>query len=259
MAGTEKPKRVQAIQRSVQILDELSETGETRVTELSESTGMAKSTIHRYLDTLQDLHYVVRNGEKYCLSLRFLNIGQSARNRRPEYTLAKTKVDQLAEETDERCQFVVEEHGRGVYAYVAAGSDAVLTDSRVGKRLHMHATSVGKSMLAHMPDSRVHEILDQWGLPQLTQHTVTDREELFAELDTIREEGVAFNREGNVEGLRSVGAPVLDGNGETVGAISISGPTHRMRGSRYGEEIPDLLLGATNELRLRLEYDEERV
>lgn len=257
MDGPGKPDQVRSVRRIVRILSELSNSGGATVTEISESTGLPMSTIHRYLDTLHDLHYIVRDGNQYCLSIRFLNIGESARNRRRIYRLAENKLTELATETNERCQFVVEEHGRGVYALVATGGKAVLTDSRVGKRLYLHATSVGKSILAHLPDPRVEEIIDQWGLPRVTRNTITDRDELFDELKTVRENGIAFNRGGNVDGLRSVGAPVLGGDDEVVGAISISGPSKRLQGSWYEEEIPGLLLGATNELQLKLEYERD--
>ncbi|MFB6131584.1 MAG: IclR family transcriptional regulator [Salinigranum sp.] len=250
--------QVQSVTRLMQLLEELSARNGAGVTELGEATDLAKSTVHRYLATLYDLNYVVKDDGKYYLSVRFADIGESSRNRRTAYGMAAHKVEELATETNERCQFVVEEHGRGVYVYVATGNKAVLTGSHVGKRLYLHATSVGKSILAHLPQSRVDEILDRWGLPRRTEQTITDREVLLAELERIREEGVAFNREGNVEGLRSVGAPVFDGNGEVIGGLSVSGPTHRLKGSWYEREIPDLLLGAANELELKIKYRDDQ-
>lgn len=198
--------------------------------------------------------YVVKEGDVYNIGLGFVDIGEYARNRKEAYKLAKPKVEELADETNERCQFVVEEHGRGVYIYVETGSHAVETNSRVGKRLHLHSTSVGKAILAHLPTSRVDEIVEETGLPKQTENTITNCDELEEELERVRERGVAYNREGNIEGLRSVGAPVLGPNGHVIGALSVSGPTHRMKGERYEETMPDLLLGAANELELNLKY-----
>lgn len=258
MTSSDAPDQVRSIGRLMRVIAELSNRDGVGITELSETTGLAKSTIHRYLITLDDLEYVVKEDQEYRLSLRFLNIGEGVRNRRYAYQLAGNKVEQLAEETNERCQFVVEEHGRGVYVHVASGNKAVLTDSRVGKRLFLHSTSVGKAILAHMPEADVHTILDRWGLPRQTKKTNTSREAFFDELEQVRTKNVAFNREGNVEGLHSVGVPVFDGNGSVIGALSVSGPSHRLKGEWFENEIPDLLLGATNELQLKLKYQDRR-
>jgi DNA-binding IclR family transcriptional regulator len=254
MSTEEAKSGVKTIERMFTITDGLQELDGARISELSQHTGLANSTIHRHLSTLCEMGYVVKEGDVYQIGLGFLDIGRYARMRKKVYQLAKPKVQELAEETNERCQFVVEEHGWGVYVHVGVGSNAVETDSRIGKRLHLHSTSVGKSILAHLPDERVDEILDEHGLPKRTENTITSRTELNAELDRVRETGVAYNREGNIKGLRSVGTPVLSPSGKIIGALSISGPTHRMKGTKYEETMPDLLLGAANELELNLEY-----
>lgn len=246
--------RVKTIERMFVITDALKELDGARISEIGEYTDLANSTIHRHLNTLNDMGYVVKEGDVYQVGLGFLDIGEYVRNRKKAYQLAESKVQELAEETDERCQFVVEEHGRGVYVHVETGSHAVETNSRIGKKLYLHSTSVGKAILAHLPDQRVDEIVDEWGLPKQTENTITTREELEAELEQIRERGVAYNREGNIKGLRSVGTPVLGPSNQIIGALSISGPTHRMKGTKYEETMPDLLLGAANELELNLEY-----
>ncbi|QLG60313.1 IclR family transcriptional regulator [Halorarum salinum] len=246
--------RVKTIERMFIITDALQELNGARISELGDYTDLANSTVYRHLNTLNDMGYVMKEGDIYHIGLGFLDIGEYARNRKKAYQLAKPKVQELAEATDERCQFVVEEHGRGVYVHVETGSHAVETNSRIGKRLYLHSTSVGKSILAHLPNQRISEIVDKWGLPKRTENTITSREGLKKELHQIREDGVAYNREGNIKGLRSVGTPVLSPSGQILGALSISGPTHRMKGDKYEETLPDLLLGAANELELNLEY-----
>lgn len=247
-------ERVKTIELMFEIVTALQELDGGRISELGEYTGLANSTIHRHVNTLNNMGYVVKEGDVYHIGLGFLNIGEYARTRKEAYQRAKAKVEELADETDERCQFVVEEHGRGVYIHVATGSSAVETNSRVGKRLYLHATSVGKCILAHIPRYRVDEIIEERGLPRQTSNTITSKAELMNELEHVRDVGVAFNDEGNIEGLRSVGVPVTSPDGRIIGAFSISGPTHRMKGEKYEEKIPDLLLGAANELELNLQY-----
>ncbi|WP_332900140.1 MULTISPECIES: IclR family transcriptional regulator [unclassified Haladaptatus] len=245
---------VQAVERTFSLLTALKELDGAGIADLADHTGYANSTIHRHLTTLHDIGYVTKEGTTYNLSLGFLDFGEYARTRKEIHRVAKPKIEELAAETNERCQFVVEEHGYGVYVHVATGQHAVETDSRVGTRLYLHATSVGKAILAHLPAHRVDEIIDQRGLPQITQNTVTDRDALFAELEQIRADGIAWNREGNVDGLLSVGSPIIGPDGDVVGSVSVSGPRYRMDREQFGREVGELLLGAANEIELKLKY-----
>lgn len=246
--------RVKTVGRAFTILNALQDLDGATITEMGRYTGLANSTIHRHLSTLHDIGYVVKEGDVYQLGLRFLDHGEYVRNRKRSHRLAREKVEELATQTKERCQYVVEEHGRGIYVHVVSGQHAVETDSRVGTHLHLHSTSVGWAILAHLPEERVHEILDQWGMPALTENTITDREKLFTKLEQVREENIAYNRGGNVKGLWSVGTPVIGPDDGIVGALSISGPSNRLKGNRFTEELPNLLLGSANELELKLKY-----
>ncbi|WP_255197799.1 IclR family transcriptional regulator [Halorarius litoreus] len=241
------------------VVEGLRELDGARVTELADHLDIGKSTVHRHLSTLEAHEYVVKEGDEYHLGLRLLGLGEYVRERSPVYAMARPIVDQLAEETEERALFMTEEHGRAIYLYRGVGAHAVRTNSTTGTRRYLHTIAGGKAMLAHLPEERVDAIIDRWGLPAETENTVTDREALAAELERIRERGVAFNREECIQGLQAVAAPVLGPDGSVVGALSVSGPTHRMKGEWLEEEIPDLLLGSANELELNLEYAPTRL
>lgn len=236
------------------VVEAVRELDGARVTEVAEETGLAKSTVHRHLKSLEKHQFVIKEGDTYQIGLRFLNYGEYARARRNVYQLARPLVDDLAAQTDERALFMVEEHGHAVYLYRGVGSHAVQTDSRTGTYRYLHTIAGGKAILAHLPDERVEEILDRWGLPAKTENTITDRDTLFEELADIRERDVAFNDEETIEGLRAIAVPVVGSNGTVYGALSVSGPTHRIRGDWFEEEIPNLLLGTANELELNLKY-----
>jgi DNA-binding IclR family transcriptional regulator len=105
-----------------------------------------------------------------------------------------------------------------------------------------------------MEDDRIEEIIDRWGLPQETEQTITSREALYEELDRIRDRGYAFNREEHLKGVKAVGAPVLADDGRVVGAFSVSGPVHRMKGEWFEEEVTNTVLGISNELELKITY-----
>ncbi|QLG64147.1 IclR family transcriptional regulator [Halorarum salinum] len=245
---------VGATDTTFDVVERIGEDGEARVTELAGELGLAKSTVHNHLQTLRRRGYVVQDGDEYRLSLRFLHLGQRVRTRLPAYQLAHDKVTKLAEQTGERSQFIVEEHGRGVYMFREFGSDAVQTDSEIGKRIPLHATSAGKAILSALPESRVDSIVERHGLERYTDRTITDEAELREELALIRDRGYADNRGESTNSLWAVGAPVRAPDGSVLGALSVSAPGQRMKGERVRSELPDLLLAVANELELNVRY-----
>ncbi len=248
---------LKTVETTLEIVDLLQEEDGLTLNGLAIELDSAKSTIHGHIKTLESHGYVVREDNCYYLGTQFLNRGGYVANRKQLYALAGAKVTKLAEETEERAQFVVEEHGKGTYVRTEVGSNAVPTDSRRGKRTFLHIASAGKAVLANLPDERVEMIIDRRGLPRFTENTITNREHLFDRLETIRERGYAFNREETVKGLRSVGVPVIESSGRVAGAFSVSGPTNRLQGDWFETEIPNLLLGIANELELNIEYQQQ--
>jgi DNA-binding IclR family transcriptional regulator len=245
---------VETVERSVAVLEFLKAEGTATLSEIADELDCAKSTAHRHLKTLEASSFLVGEGKAYRLGVRFLDYGVAARDRHALFAEARPKVDELAAETDEKIWCTIEEHGRSVHIYGARGKHSVRTHARVGQRHYLHQHAAGKSILAHLPPGRVDEILGVHGLPARTPDTLTDPEELRAELETVRERGYAFNLEESVEGLHAVGAPITDEDGRAIGAISISGPANRLSGTRLREELPDLLLGVVNEISINLAH-----
>lgn len=240
--------------KSFEIILALRDLEGATLKELEEHLAMPKSTIHRHLTTLHDLGFVRVKDGTYHVGFRFLELGEYTRKRKKAHRLAEQPVKDLAEESGERAQFVVEEQGKGIYLYIETGQHAVRTGLAVGHRIHLHSTAAGKVILSHLPEERVEAILAEQGLPTLTENTITDRDEFFAQLSDVRERGYASNREENIQGLRAVAGPVTDEDDELVGVLSISGPSNRMKGEWYTSELPDLILGTANELELRIAY-----
>jgi DNA-binding IclR family transcriptional regulator len=250
--GTSAPDTVRTAETLFEIVEYLKRNDGATITEVTSELDYAKSTVHRHLSTLSEMGYVVREDNRFHVGLRFLDLGQHARTRRKGYGLAKKKVEELAETTGERAQFIVEEHGKGVYLHRSFGEHAVRTDPGIGSRIPLHATAAGKALLANVPESQRFEIIEQTDFEPITDNTITDPEVLFDELDTIRERGYSFNRQENLKGLHAVGVAVTSQADDVIGALSISGPTHRLKGEWFQEELPDLLLGTANELELNI-------
>jgi len=246
---------VQSVGTVCRIVESLHQLDGARVTELSEELDLAKSTIHRHLTTLERNEYVTKEGDTYFLGLRLLELGDYVKNRKQLYRLAGPIVEELSGETGERAQFVVEEHGYVRYVHTAAGTHAVETDSGLGKGVHMHATAGGKAILARYPAARVRALVERRGLPAFTEDTITDEATLFEELSAIRERGFSFNDDESIVGLRAVGVPICGPNDDVLGALTVAGPKHRLKGEWFEADIPDLLLGMANELELKVAYE----
>ena len=245
---------VATVERAFDVVEYLREAETATLAEVTAALDVAKSTAHRHLKTLEQRGYVIREGDSFTLGMRFLDHGYFVRRRDPAYALAREKVEALATQTEERAQFIVEEHDEAIYVHCESGSRAVMADSRLGKRVPIHATAAGLAILSAYDDERVEGIIDRRGLEALTSRTITDRAKLFEALERVRERGYSVNDQGTIEGLRSVGAPVVGPDGEVVGALSVSGPINRIKGERFEEELPELIMGTTNELELNIAY-----
>lgn len=247
----ERPWRiVDSVETSCRILEALRQMHGAGVTELANHLDISKAGIHSHLATLEKNELVTRNGGTYRISLRFLDFGEFAKQNIDFYDVVNEEVQALAERTGEVAHFMVEEHGWGVYICKKRGSSGVQTASYIGDRKHLHCVGIGKAILASLPDERVDEIIDQRGLPKKTENTITTRDELFTQLEEIRERGVAFDNEEILEGLQCVAVPVSSQDQGLLGAISVAGPTSRMKGERFTEELPEIVTDTANVIQI---------
>lgn len=245
--GPPEKKRIQAVQTTLEIIDALQEHDKAGVTEIAKEIGVSKGTVYNHLATLEENDYVCKDeNDKYYLGLRFIDVSHNAKSRIPILSLARAEVDKLAEKSGEMALFTVEEHGMGVCLYVAYGDQAVKTPLHVGHRDELHHTAVGKAILAHLPEDRVESIIEERGLPQVTENTITDRSELMDQLEEIRKRGIAFNKQETIHGLVGVGAPITNQEGDVLGALSIIGPSSRIDEDRFQRELPDMIMRSVN-------------
>jgi len=245
---------IAATKTSLDILKALRELDGAGVTELATAVGVSKGTIHNHLSTLESEGYVVKDGTTYRLGLQLFSLGSYTRRQTNIYEVAKPEIDALADETGEVANLMVEENGRGIYIYIARGDRAINLDTRIGSRQYLHTSALGKAILAHLPDERREAILDQHGLPAETPNTVTDREALAEELEKVRERGVAFDGEERAENIRCVAAPVLDTEGDVLGAVSISAPATRLKNERMEQTIPERIQDTATIIALNSSY-----
>lgn len=245
---------IKSTRNTFRILEALKELDGAGVTEVANHLNLSKSSVHNYLDTLRHDGYVVKRGETYHVGLRCLELGAYAQRQQKLFEIAKPEVERLADETGEVVNLLVEEQGQGIYLFREKGPEAVKLDTSTGLCVNLHQTAFGKAIMAHMDRARVESIIDRHGLPARTENTITDREELFEELDRIRERGYSLDKEEYLDGLRGVAVPILRDGTTVEGAISIAGPSSRMRSERLEETLPQKIRNVVNVIELNITH-----
>ncbi|MGH3653570.1 IclR family transcriptional regulator [Glutamicibacter sp.] len=220
-----------AVDKAMALLRAFEEEATTGVgvSELARRAELSKSTAFRLLASLQSNGAVDRAGNAYRLGKMIQNLGttqESDLHARLRDALTPYMVN-LYETTRQTVHLAVLQGTDVVYLNKLYGQLAVRSPSRIGGRLPSYCTAVGKVLLAYNPDAA--EVVLSKDMYAWTEHTITESYRLSAELKAIRKDNVGYDREEILMGLNCVAAPVFDGTGQAVAALSISGPTGRFR------------------------------
>ncbi|WP_436936476.1 IclR family transcriptional regulator [Halovenus marina] len=253
MTNKQGTQTLQGVQVAFDIVRYLAKSGTSSVTEISNEFNLPTSTAHIHLKTMTEAGYLRRVGSKYQLSLRFLEHGAQIRRRHEIYKTAQDKVKSVAQTTGEVASLGVEEGGKRVLLYKSEGGDAVYDNAVTGEFTYLHWVSLGKAILAHMPESDVQDIIDKHGLPSATDATITDEDQLFDELVSIRERGYAVENEEHHKDICAVAVPIRT-NTKVVGAISVSGPKTRFDESRIKNQLVEELTDRANVIELEVKH-----
>ncbi|GAB6862531.1 IclR family transcriptional regulator [Haloplanus litoreus] len=247
--------RIQAVDNAFEIILALREKEWTGVSELANELELPKSTVHVYLSTLHDIGFLTKKEGKYRLSLRFLELGGNIRQQIDIFRTARHQIDELSNRTGEVANLGVEENGWRVLLYSAEPPEGLFDNAPTGEFKPMHWTALGKALLAQCSDERIEEIVEREGLPAATDHTITDPNRLFEEIERIRERGYSIEDEEHHESIKAIGVPVKHVSDPPLRtAVSISGPKSRIG---EGDKVEDLLQeiqSTVNVIELEYEY-----
>ena len=252
--ATESPQTVKSVETAFRILNVIHELDNATVSKITEEMDLSKSAIYKYIKTLEKQRYIVRKGSSYRIGLRFLRFGQDALSSQAISEIAKPELESLADDTGEMANLMVEESGRGVFVHKAVGKNAVNLDTYIGKEVYLHTTALGKVILAFLPQERLDEILEEQGLPSVTENTITKRSRLEEELSDIRKSGWAFDGEERLPGLCCIAMPLLDTDDIPFGAISVSGPKNRIQPPSRNDALVKKIDAARNVIQLNALY-----
>lgn len=210
------------------------EVPELGLGELAAELGLRKSTAHRLVKVLEEERFVEKSasGVKYRLGSRLIELGRAAVSRLDLYALAQPHLHELVAATGETAHLAVLRDGEVVSVTNVESRQTVRTPATVGTRSPAHCTSLGKAMLANLPATQIDEFLRQRRLKAYTPKTITLPARFREELGLIKARGYAVDDEEREEGLRCIGAPVRDHAGAVVAAVSIAGPSYRIKAER---------------------------
>lgn len=248
---------IKATLTSHKILETIRTERGTTLTEIASELEISKSAVHKHLATLQSIGYVRRTGDEYQIGLRLVSFGVHARQREEIYSAAKPQVMKLANLTGEQACLVIPGRSQDwqcLYVYSTMPADPDI-ENQEGQFRPLHATAGGKALLSFWNESDLDQFLADGKLTAETENTVTDTGELKAELQAIREQGVAYDRRENMSGVQGVAAPILNADQTPFGAIEILGSARRMSGKRLEEDTVGLLVSGAKKVENKLSME----
>lgn len=231
---------VQALERGLNLLAIIAEADGLSLTSVAQRAGIAPSTAHRILATLKAGGFVHCDDSRggYLIGVQAFRVGSAFLRNRKLVDVGRSVMRRLLEATGETVNMAIEIESQVVFILQMESHHAIRAFHRPGARGPMHASSLGKAMLAALTDEAISQRLHRTGMPRFTEWTIVDPDALLADIATVRKRGWAVDDQEQSEGMRCVGAAVYNEHGEVLGAISVSGPAVRVTEERLGELGP---------------------
>jgi IclR family KDG regulon transcriptional repressor len=234
MAKPKSEYSIQTVSNALRMLEAFYQEDELGVSELSRRLSLHKNNVFRLLATLEQRGYIEQSAEneRYRLGTRSLELGQAYSRGHTLLRRARPILEELARKVGETAHLAVIRDFEVVHLDGVLSDQMVLTALRIGERLPAHCTALGK-VLVGCGDEATQEIFGrsvvaEEGLASRTESTIADPQKLFDQLRTVSAQGFALDLEECEPGMRCVAAPVHDGSGNVIAAISISGPSFRL-------------------------------
>jgi IclR family KDG regulon transcriptional repressor len=258
--GLKPNNLVQTIERVSLILDILGQNPQgISIRNLSSQVNLPKGTIHRLLSSLSYLGFVRQDPKtrNYLLGFKLVELGNILLGQLDLRKEAESFLKKLAERVKETVHMVVLDRNEIVYIDKIEGdqTSGLRMASRIGFRNPAYSSAVGKVLIAHLPNEELNKFFKEKRLLSRTENTITDITQLKNHLRMVRKQGYAVDDEENEKGIRCVGAPIYNGAGNVIAAISISGPafrvTRKMIQESFKKEVMETALNISRRLGFR--------
>ncbi|MEE2664835.1 MAG: IclR family transcriptional regulator [Myxococcota bacterium] len=255
-----KPKSdyvIQTVQNAMRLLESFQDDIELGVSELSRRLGLHKNNVFRLLATLEQSGHIEQSAatDRYRLGPRCLELGRSFARGSRLLERARPLLSDLANDLGESAHLGVMHNFEVVHLDGEQPRQLVLASSRVGGRMPVHSSALGKVLIGNADEATRTDYDTQVvarGLEARTDGTITDRDKLFEHLRTVAVQGFALDIDEYELGLRCAAAPVFDAEGRCVAGLSVSGPAPRMSEDRLHCEVVEVLTGSADRLSAQL-------
>jgi IclR family acetate operon transcriptional repressor len=227
--------QVQSLTRGLSILEALAEAeGGLPLTDLAHRVQLPASTTHRLLGTLEKMGYVYQAGDLglWYVGLQAFTVGSTFLANRDFVAQSHPYMRRLMEQAGETANLAILDGTEAVFIAQVQCHEMMRTLVKLGSRVPLHASGVGKAIFAALPDEQIDAILKVMGLPRITDNTIVAPETMWAALRVIRQRGYSFDDEEHARATRCVAATIYDEHAEPLGAISLAGPVSRLTDER---------------------------
>lgn len=244
---------VAAVLRVFGLLTALGERKDTSISELSVRLAMPKATVYRFLQTMKSLGFVRQESEseRYGLTMKLFELGAKALQHLDLIELAKPEMQMLSEKTSETIHLGVLAENEVIYVHKVDAKYHLGMYSRVGKRAPVHATAMGKAMLAWEKPARRDAIMAEIDFTRFRAHTVASAEQFLEELERTRQRRYGLDDQEFEDRVICMSAPIFDHWSSVVAGLSVSFPEFRFDPARK-DEYAEMILAAGRAVSLAL-------
>lgn len=222
---------VRSLYRALELLETLAQGNQgLPLSQLATEVGLPKSTAHRLLQTLMEKGLVSQDNQSghYKIGIRAFEIGSAFTVQNELRDIARPIMKDLLSHANETVNLAIRDGGETVYVDQAESTHMVHMFTNIGARLPLYCTGVGKALLMELSESEMQKIIVSQSFTPITPHTITRKEDFKDNLRQAKIRGYAVDIEEREIGVHCVAAPILNHKGETVAALSVSGPAYRM-------------------------------
>jgi DNA-binding IclR family transcriptional regulator len=240
---------INSVVKAFQVLEILSLENELSVSEVSKRMQFERSKGHRILATLKEIGYLNQNplNKKYSISSKLFELGRRYIDENPLVGIAHPVMESLAVETGETVNLGVLEGNEVVCIDKVSSTHALKMDQPIGGKAGAYCTGFGKAILAFLPEKKIQEMFNKTPLKRYTKNTLTEFGMLLRELSIIRKRGYATDNEEFYLGIRCVGSPIFNYDGNVIAGMSVSGPSIRIKKKDF-PKFAKLLVKATKSI-----------
>jgi IclR family acetate operon transcriptional repressor len=228
--GPDGRNRIKALDRAMEVLERLSQMGSATLTDLSQASDQPPASVYRILVTLEARGIVDfdASAQTWHVGAGAFRIGSRFLRRTSLVERARPVLHDLMRATGETANLGVAREGQVLFVSQVETHATIRAFFPPGTLSPMHASGIGKALLAQMPPKEAARLVSADGLARFTRHTLVQPDALAGDLALTRRRGYAIDNEEKTDGMRCIAAAIFDLHGEAVAGLSISGPTQRV-------------------------------